>query len=406
MPKVAIVSYNFYTQHLNYGAAIHNFAFQEYLRRKGVESIVLDYFPKDAVGKHFKYPILYLFEGKFSIRKFVFCIVNWGLGFFANLRKYRKFQEFYKAHYAKSVVMIRPGQEQSLKSVDGVIPQIWCCVSDVIWKLENIYDPVFFLDFPLAKIARRVAYAPSMGTKPFHKLEYGQMALDLIKEFDAVSVRERASAEYLTQQLKRKVPWLIDPSLLLDASDYEMILGTVGSKMRPRNSYVLIYNCMTNDPVMCWAAEDFAKQKGLDLVEVSNFFVNKFGFKHKIKIGNEYRVIKVRHKVVASAGVEEWVTLIKNAEYIFTNSFHGACFSILFKKTFWCYQRNASDFKIPNLMAEFGLDQWFVSCDDKVLKTIGDIDYESVHQKLHQFRKVAEDYIEKNIVDIVVGDNT
>ena len=174
---IAITSINFYSEHLNYGAAIHNLAFQLYLKRRGKVSIVLDYYPKWHLNKHFLFPILYLFRRPLTLRNVVYKFINWGVGWLENVVKYCKFKHFFRTYYKKTKLKIHSGEEKFLESIDGQVPNIWCVVSDVIWKLESGFDPVFFLDFPLARKARKVAYTPSMGARPMHELPDGMRAL-------------------------------------------------------------------------------------------------------------------------------------------------------------------------------------------------------------------------------------
>jgi len=395
---VVIVSYNLYSQHLNYGAAIHNFAFQTYLKRKGVSSVVLDYYPLNLLGCHFKFPVLYAFSRPFSKRRMLKNLIQWGPDIFQNLIKFNKFNRFFQTYYFKSKVKIRPGEEKKLRCVDGKVPSAWCVVADVIWKLENVFDPVFFLDFPLAEKGRKVAYAPSMGSHPLHELKNGTEALALIKKFDAVSSRESEGAEYLSERLGREVKWLIDPSLLLDGKDYETLLH-LPAKVKESDKYLLIYNCMVNDVEMCKEAENYAKRFGLKVIEISIWGINGRPLLQEIlrRFGMFERQ-KVYHKVITEAGIEEWLTLIKNAEVVFTNSFHGSCFSMLFKRKFLCFQRDETDYKMKNLMREFGLLKWFIPWNNKKVGDIDDIDYDAVYAKLAVFRKKAEDFINENLV--------
>ncbi len=43
--KVGIISINKYSKHLNFGAALHSYAFQQYLDKQGIDNVIIDYLP-------------------------------------------------------------------------------------------------------------------------------------------------------------------------------------------------------------------------------------------------------------------------------------------------------------------------------------------------------------------------
>ena len=55
---IAIISYNINSKHLNYGAALHSYAFQKYLEKMGCKSVIVNYTPLKIEHYHIKYPIL------------------------------------------------------------------------------------------------------------------------------------------------------------------------------------------------------------------------------------------------------------------------------------------------------------------------------------------------------------
>ena len=73
---VGIVSYNIYSQHMNYGAALHSYAFQQYLLNNGVESVIIAYKPKELNNYNLKYPILIGLKHS-SILLVAFSIGDW-----------------------------------------------------------------------------------------------------------------------------------------------------------------------------------------------------------------------------------------------------------------------------------------------------------------------------------------
>jgi len=78
---------------------------------------------------------------------------------------------------------------------------------------------------------------------------------------------------------------------------------------------------------------------------------------------NNWKIIEIslqaenakKHKMFYEAGVEEFLSLVKNAEFVVTNSFHGMIFSVQFRKQFVIFSREQCDNKIEELIGLFGL---------------------------------------------------
>lgn len=378
---VGIVSYNVYSQHMNYGAALHSYAFQQYLMKKGVDSVVLCYIPQKLNEYHLKYPILNFNRIK-SFKGFVAFLINWGGGFFSNLRKYNKFQKFFREHLRKTSKVYRFKELMKLKSIENLEFTTFVCESDVIWKLykENDFDECFFLNFSAAEDHIKVAYSPSLSSRKFTVAETKKF-ISLVSGFKAISTREAQTAAYLSSILNHEVEWVLDPTLLLDKEDYDKIA------IPPKeNGYVLLYNCMVNDHRMIKEAKNFASQKGMLLIEISNFYINKFVYGHRTK---------------TDIGIEEFLGYIKNADFVICNAFHGMCFSVIFKKQFFLFQRDESDYRMQNITDALGLQSRLISHANKQIPSeYDDIDYEGVYANLEVHRKRSYDFIDENIVNL------
>lgn len=104
----------------------------------------------------------------------------------------------------------------------------------------------------------------------------------------------------------------------------------------------------------------------------------------------------MQHDVVYDIGIEEWLWYMDHAEYIFTNSFHACCFSILMHKQFFAGDRSGD--KIDSILEMFNLS-WrrLPSAEldrdlDRVMKK-EDIDFNATDRILQEQRKISEDYI-------------
>ena len=381
---IGLISYNIHSVHMNYGAALHSWAFQQYLVKKGCDSVIINYFPKSFNRRGFKYSIKYPFlnyKRFWNLCEFSKSIVNWLiLGFIPNLRKYHKFNQFFDTHLIKTQGEYSYDQLKRLNQIEGLDIDTFVCESDVIWKIskEGAFDEVFFLQIPSAEGKRKVAHAPSLSSRPFTNAEIKTFT-HLVSDFTAISTRERQGAEYLSGFMHKRVEWMLDPTLIIDESDYLQI-----AKLPQEQGYILLYNCMKNDQEMVKEAEAYAKRKGKNLIEISNWNINK---------------LQNNHQVITDAGIEEFLGYFKNASEVICNAFHGVCFSVIFKKPFYVFQRDNSDYRMKNITDELGLVSRFVPCHNKHLPE-GDlvIDYDDVYRKLGIHRQRSFKYIEDYIL--------
>ena len=376
--KVALISFITHSSHLNYGATLHGYAFQQVLSKYGIDSRVIRYIPKLLKKDNLKYPIL-IPKGQRSFISWFLVKINWLIGFNANLRKYKKFQEFIDKQLITTKRTYNYEDLKVCNKVDNTDFDVFICESDIIWKISDIesIDENFFLSFPAANGKAKIAYAPTVASTPLE----GDVLLrfkQLTEPFQAISARESKGAEYLTKVLMRKVEFVLDPTLLLEESDYDTI------SVPPTDSdYLLVYNCTVNDIKMVEQAKKFAKMNNLKLIEISNYSLNRF---------------IVRHTVLDDIGIEEWLGYFKHAKMVITNSFHGMCFSIVYKKPFFIFQRDNRDFRMQNIVDALGLTDHLVPCETRHLPLINPaINYNDVYTILSELRAKSFRFIESSL---------
>ncbi len=387
MPGVATISYTTHSRHLNYGAVLHGWAFQQVLARMGCDSVVIDYLPKGLERYHFKWPVLGVFHVSLWRHPIILLrrVAQWLVSTPANLRKYRKFERFIHTRLSVTPRMYAEADLASAERLEGVSADVFVCESDVIWKWHRRLgmDSAFFLDFPAASGKRKVAYAPSIRKGGFPP-ETEARFVGYVRGFGAVSSRERAGAEYIERLSGRTVPHLPDPTLLLDAADYAPI--TAPCPVKP--GYVLLYTCMKANVNMVREAKRYAKRLGRPLVEVGNFGINRFLF---------------GHKVVDDAGIEEWLGLFRNADAVVCNSFHGICFALIFHKPFFAFKRIENDWRFTGICEDYGLERRLLEADGRIPEKVEDLDFAAIDRLVAANRVRAEKFIREEIVRFAGG---
>ncbi len=384
MRLIGIVSYNINSELHNYGAALHSWAFQQYLLKQGVDSVIIDYFPKAIEDWNLKFPVLHR-NRPWSLKYFIRDLVNWGgIGLLYNYQKYKKIECFFANHSRKTNKKYHQDELLSVSEIEGCTFDLFVCESDVIWKLgtNGCFDDVFLLKMPCAEGRIKVAYAPSLSSRAFtaEQLEYFKNA---VREFRAISAREKQGAEYLSSVLNKRIEWVLDPTLLLNEKDYMPII-----KFPKEKGYLLVYNCMSDDLKMIREAKRLAKYMGKDLIEISNYNMNRW-------------IFCFGHKVKTNVGIEEFLGYVKNADFVICNAFHGMCFSVIFKRQFFLFQRDESDYRMQSITDALGLRTRLISPKNKCIPSeFSEIDYKKVYDYLELHRNRSYSFINGNIVSI------
>lgn len=233
--------------------------------------------------------------------------------------------------------------------------------SDQVWNL-NWYDPSYFLSFaPSRKV--KLSYAASLGMKSFTPMQ-AERVREHLRDFRAVSVREKDAVSILDGVSSVKAEWTLDPTLLLSPAEWDALAGERSIKEK----YVLCY-FLGDDKRIRRTAARYAARRGLKLVNIPHSggvcMMSDIGF-------GDIRLYNV--------SPNRFVELIKNAEYVFTDSFHATVFSGIYKKRFFVFQRfGKKDMasRIYILLELFGCEERFCDSDEKMqteyLDSLGDV---------------------------------
>lgn len=178
--------------------------------------------------------------------------------------------------------------------------------SDQTWSTAWSY---YYLEWAPKK-AKRIAIAPSVGHKHFTDEEINQIT-PYIQKFDLITVREQNGLDLCLKAGYTKGEIILDPCFLLSSDDYFKL----EEKNQSLRSYLLIYLLGGEIGVPVEKIYQFAKQKNLDVIYIASQGREDEFPKNYAKIG-------------------EWLSLIRDAKYVFTNSFHGMAFSIIYHKQF------------------------------------------------------------------------
>lgn len=191
--------------------------------------------------------------------------------------------------------------------------------SDTLWWDTSKAKDFFFLDFALSD-KRKVAFSTSFAFDEPAINENKQKALKyLFKRFDSISVREQSGVDILKNNFGiDNAVQIYDPTLIADRKIFDKLAEE--SDLDEAN-YILAYILdSTKEKIKC--INEYAKILNKKLIIINNPYLNfKYDYRHKPSKHKNYYL-------------EDFVYLIKNADFIITDSFHGACFSTIYEKKF------------------------------------------------------------------------
>lgn len=376
--KIGIISINAHTKVLNFASPLHTYAFQQFLLKNGIESTIIDYKPVYYGKFDVRHPLFYYIDHPDSdAEKQKLQLERWKTFFYEREYRFDRIEEFINKYYIKT------DKCYTAKIMEKEDPGFDCylCVTDVIWKYNpvNGFDRGFLLACEQMKGKKKIAYAASRGAKGYTR-EQGAQFFDYIRDFDHISVRENSLKEYIDFNTDLDIPHVLDPVFLMDADFYYDL--AIPPKER---GYVLIYIVMEKADSLVEKAVAFAQAHNLDVIELSE------------RQEHANMPEGTSHPVIYGLGVEEWLGYMQHAEYIFTNSFHACCFSIIFHKQFFAGARSGD--KIDSVLEMFDLSWRRIKGTEVNALDLEDIAFEKTEELLQSLIKSSSDYILNAIHD-------
>ena len=363
--KLGIISYNIYGNFTNYGSALQSWALSKAIEKCGSTSVLVDYCPTIHLDKNILNPLEKMWDqDEESIR-------NTTLTLPAIEENYYKFEEFFTNRFNRTTTKYnyQNFEEITQEELDGFI-----CGSDTIFCIDESkgFDDGYFANYPIMK-NHSVSYAASFGDTKISEDEFIELNKNL-KNFKALGLRENRMVSYVSDHTDVPVQKTIDPTLLLNPDEY----AEITSDRMIEEKYLLLYTRRYNAKMQRYA-EEMARKNGWKIVEISLRATNA----------------EKGHIMMYKAGVEEFLSLVKNAEYVVTNSFHGLMFSVQFKKQFAIFSRETGDSKIAEALELFGLkDHLLTDYQDNILNVD---DYDTVHARIAEARESSMEFLKKEL---------
>ena len=247
---------------------------------------------------------------------------------------------------------------------------------DQIWNMRcRDFDKSYYLPSKTPGI-RKVSYAPSFGDSFLSTITPAQASFmkDCLSDYSFLSVREPSMQQYLSKLLGWEPTVTVDPTLLLQAGDYNRFID---DKPLVKGDYIFYYT-----PFFRIGMEQFAKRLGsfygMKVVTSLPFF-------------NNHRTMEI----VPLSGPREFLNLVKNAKMVVGKSFHLVLFSLIFHKSFIAFG-GAEDDRMNLFLEQMGIpERGNVNEGNYRTFSLPEIDFTYTDSVIATLRAQSESFLEE-----------
>lgn len=373
--KIGILTYH---RAQNFGAVLQAYALSTFFKQQGFDVEIIDYWPQ--YRKEMQSIIPFSFWKLNSIKK-IKALVKFIISFFQFLINYKifnskknKFWYFTSKHFGINKNPLYTDGPQINKFYDVCIYG-----SDQIWRKFKLngfqdIDKTYYGAYP-ENCAIKIAYAASMGEININekdKLNIG----NLLKNFNKISVREESLKFFLEKNYHVLSSLVCDPTFLMDKKDWVKIIPA--SLYIPEKKYLLYYNLHPSD-LGKKTATIIAKHYRLSIIEIPEKFSNN--------------IFKKYHD---TTGPIEFLSLIRNSDFVISSSFHGVAFSIIFEKQFYALGLGKNADRVITTLAELSISNRYIHTIDEI--NFNDkIDYNRLNSSLINYRNKSLTFINESL---------
>lgn len=353
--KVSVNStFSYITFNLNYGSALQCYALQKFLKERGHQATLVRDYRANPV---------FIFQRLKNIR--------YVRGFFRKVKAQVELQGFIHRNISLS--------RRAYFSYRGLVkhcPDADCHIagSDQIWHNANNFRYLTYV--PDGKL--KLSYAASFG-KAYIPDTMKAVIKPYLARLDGITVREKSGVDIINS-MGYSAEQVLDPTLLLNEDQYPW-------KETGKRGYCFCYflNLSKKNDVLFDRIQEFSAEGGKELLVTAPLNYPMF----------------LKDSLVFPS-VEEWLGLYKYADCIFTNTYHGLLFCIIFKKQFLMFvqqgETSAENERFYSILETLGLSDRAVCCTDQpdiAQKMREPIDYDSVYEILREKRLITHRFFEK-----------
>ena len=342
----------------NYGSVLQTLATQELFKSYGFDVEFINYIREDSLDKN----LMNYWCGSNVIKM---------IAMYPTLIRWKKvFNKFLAEHIRLTDKAYTNEEDFKDFPLDA---DIYCTGSDQVWNTGwngGIEKPLFLSFVPEDKY--KFAYAASFGKKELSKEEI-EATQDYIKQYQYISVREDYAKTMLEELYDyTKCQHVVDPTLAYDGDFWR----NFAPKSKIEGDYILIYNLNRSKEFDDYAVK-LSKKTGIPLV----------------RLCTRYDQFYRPGKSVLVPEVFEFITLIDNAKYVLTDSFHATAFSLNLNTEPLCVFPKEYGGRLESVLRMTNSMQKHVESYEDFDVVSRKIDFEEVNRVFAQKRQEIRDFL-------------
>ena len=379
MKTIGIITYHHY---YNYGTMLQALALQEKVEQLGYQAELIDFKQDNSLSR---YEML-----KLRIKRMpVYIKERKKYRALADSREKIKeknelFEQFYKTylHVGKKKYTTTQQLMENPPVYDGYVVG-----SDQTWNPFVANSPeAFFLPFVENK-SKKGSYGPSLAVKSLSDEKEKEYRKKL-SNFSFLSCREQDGAQLLSRITQKEVKCVLDPTLLLSAKEW----GKYCEFEIPKEPYILVY----------FLGEKSEHRRAVEKIQkLTNWKIISLPAAYLEMENNDYKKVW--------GGPKEFLSLIRGAALICTDSFHGTMFSINFQRNFFSFckssdsEESSENSRLYSALNIFGLSNRIIHNMDNLTAEDISIDYKNVIPILEEQRRDSIEYLENMLFEMTKG---
>ena len=379
MKTIGIITYHHY---YNYGTMLQALALQEKVEQLGYQAELIDFKQDNSLSR---YEML-----KLRIKRMpVYIKERKKYRALADSREKIKeknelFEQFYKTylHVGKKKYTTTQQLMENPPVYDGYVVG-----SDQTWNPFVANSPeAFFLPFVENK-SKKGSYGPSLAVKSLSDEKEKEYRKKL-SNFSFLSCREQDGAQLLSRITQKEVKCVLDPTLLLSAKEW----GKYCEFEIPKEPYILVY----------FLGEKSEHRRAVEKIQkLTNWKIISLPAVYLEMENNDYKKVW--------GGPKEFLSLIRGAALICTDSFHGTMFSINFQRNFFSFckssdsEESSENSRLYSALNIFGLSNRIIHNMDNLTAEDISIDYKNVIPILEEQRRDSIEYLENMLFEMTKG---
>mgnify|MGYP003291937789 CR=1 FL=1 len=355
----------------NHGGILQSYALQHLLEGWGHQVVKAEqrFWPRF----HFSWYLVLVFF-KRCVLRYILCqpielLPEWNLPRRGN---------YHRKHILRFInKYIHTIEVESFSQLDGSEYDAVIVGSDQVWRREYTWGYLtdqskadnVFLAFTRHWRCLRIAYAASFGVDYWEYSDPETTVLQqLIRQFDAISVREDSAIDLIHRYLDASFPveHVLDPTMLIPREDYIRLIRK--AKTHKSQGNLLLYILDPSDSKSQFI-QDFSYQKGL-----TPFYVNN------PKCEDDSYTPEERIQVP----IEQWLRGFMEADFVLADSFHACVFSIIFEKPFLVFiNPERGNTRLESLMNMFGISNRIVDSSHPIndIAYLPEINWQDVNNR-------------------------